>query len=383
MKSSIKWPLLALALAAVAVVGWRINANTAAHTAQAAQAAQNISIMELSGSDVSKVEQHDLARSVPISGTLKAENSALVKARIAGELQGLSLREGDLVRAGQMIARIDATEAAARVRQAREQADAAKAQIDIAQRQFDNNKALTGQGFISQTALDISQANLNAMQATHKAALAALDVAHKSLDDTVLKAPISGVVAQRLAQNGERVGVDARVLEIVDLSRLELEAALTAADSVDVRIGQRASLSIEGQAAIVQARVLRINPSATAGSRQVLVYLGIVPDEDRQQGQAAARLRQGLFAQGRLQLASSLQLAVPLADVRNDKPQPYVALIEEGRVKHQTVELGERGQVGSDLYVAIKPVAKGATLMRASAGQLRDGTAVKLVKSSD
>ena len=92
------------------------------------------------------------------------------------------------------------------MKQAQEQADSAKAQIDIAQRQWNNNKALVDQGFISKTALDTSLNNLHAAQANHKAALAAVDMARKTLDDTVLRAPISGVVAQRLAQPGERVG---------------------------------------------------------------------------------------------------------------------------------------------------------------------------------
>ena len=116
------------------------------------------------------------------------------------------MREGDTVKAGQVVARIDSTEYGARVKQAQEQADSAKAQIDIAQRQWDNNKALMDQGFISKTALDTSLNNLNAAQANHKAALAAVEMARKTLDDTVLRAPISGVVAQRLAQPGERVG---------------------------------------------------------------------------------------------------------------------------------------------------------------------------------
>ena len=131
------------------------------------------------------------------------------------------------------------------------------------------------QGFISKTALDTSLNNLDAAQANYKAALAAVDVARKSLDDTVLRAPISGLVSQRLAQPGERVAVDARIVEIVDLSRLELEATLSATDSVAVRVGQQAMLQVEGTDRPITARVVRINPSAQAGSRSVLAYLGV------------------------------------------------------------------------------------------------------------
>jgi hypothetical protein len=126
-------------------------------------------------------------------------------------LQELSVREGDPVQAGQVVARIDPSEFQARVRQAQQQADAAKAQVDIAQRQFDNNQALVNQGFISQTALLASQASLNGARATHMAALAALGLWPTSLwADATLRSPSVGpVVAQRLAQPGERVAIEA------------------------------------------------------------------------------------------------------------------------------------------------------------------------------
>jgi multidrug efflux system membrane fusion protein len=91
-------------------------------------------------------------------------------------------------------------------------------------------------------------------KSTYKAAVAATEVAAKSVDDTVLKAPISGQVSQRLAQPGERVGIDTKIVEIVDLSRLELEATLSAADSMDVRVGQSAQLQIEGSRQPVRRR---------------------------------------------------------------------------------------------------------------------------------
>ena len=295
----------------------------------------------------------------------------MVKARAAGELQGLTVREGDTVKAGQVIARVDATEYNARVRQAQQQADSAKAQIDIAQRQFDNNKALVDQGFISKTALETSMNNLAAAQANHQAALAGVEVARKTLDDTVLRAPISGVVSQRLAQPGERVAIEARVIEIVDLSRLELEASLSAADSVDVRVGQEAALQIEGSVKPVLARVVRINPSAQAGSRSVLAYLAIAD---------ATGLRQGLFAQGTLATGRTSALGVPLAAVRTDKPAPYVQLVENDKVVHKDVELGARGESGKETMVAVKGIAPGSVVISGSVGTLREGTAVRFTQ---
>jgi RND family efflux transporter MFP subunit len=317
---------------------------------------------------VVKAEIRELAQGLPISGSLKAVNSAAVKARAAGELQGLTLREGDAVKAGQIVARVDATEYNARVRQAQEQADAAKAQIDIAQRQWDNNKALVDQGFISKTALDTSLNNFHAAQANHKAALAAVEMARKTLEDTVLRAPISGVVSQRLAQPGERVGIDTRVIEIVDLSRLELEATLSAADSVDVRVGQEAMLQIEGSRRALPAKVVRINPSAQAGSRSVLAYLALAD---------AAGLRQGLFAQGTLGTGQTSALAVPLSAVRTDKPAPYVQVVQNNQVAHKTVEPGARGASGKEVMVAVNGLEAGAVVIRGNVGPLREGTPVK------
>ena len=369
-KRAFKWFLLGLVVLLIA--GSVVRALLARREQQNAVAAASVSkvqtSVELATSDVVKAENLELSQGLPISGSLKAVNSAAVKARAAGELQGLAVREGDVVRAGQVIARVDATEFRARVKQAQEQADSAKAQIDIAQRQWDNNKALVDQGFISRTALDTSQSNLHAAQANHKAALAAVDVGRKTLDDTVLRAPISGVVAQRLAQPGERVGVDTRIVEIVDLSQLELEATLSAADSVQVRVGQEALLQIEGSTRPVAARVVRINPSAQAGSRSVLAYLSI---------QDASGLRQGLFAQGTLATGRTTALAVPLSAVRTDKPAPYVQLVENNQVVHKAVETGARGEAGQETMVAINGLAPGAVVIRGRLGPLREGTAVK------
>ena len=377
-KSWLKWLMLLLLLG---LLGGAILQALSVRKAQqqalamASTTKQAVSV-ELATTDVTQVRLLDVTQGLAVSGSLKAVSSAVIKARVAGELQGLTVREGDFVKAGQVIARIDASEYLSRVRQAKEQAESAKAQVDVVQRQYDNNKALVDQGFISKTALDTSLANLNAAQATYKAALAATDVAAKSVDDTLLKAPISGQISQRLAQPGERVGIDTRIVEIVDLSRLELEATLSAADSSQIQLGQIAELQIEGSPQTVAAKVVRINPSAQAGSRSVLAYLSI---DNTKAG--ALPLRQGLFAQGTLGTSRSPLLAVPLGSVRTDKPAPYVQAVENGKVVHRTAELGARGSANGQDVVAVKGLADNTVVILGNIGILLEGTPVSFTAS--
>jgi RND family efflux transporter MFP subunit len=381
MKRWIKWIIALVVVAAIGVSVVRaLQARKLQQETVASATATNAtaqSVVELAASDVVKAQVKELLMGLPISGSLKAASSAFIKARVAGELQGLTVREGDSVKAGQVIASVDATEYAARQQQAQDQADAAKAQIAIAQRQFDNNRALVDQGFISKTALDTSMATLNSAQATHRAALANVDVAKKAMLDTVLRSPISGLVSQRLAQPGERVAVEARIIEVIDTSRMELEANIGAADALNVKVGQAAMLTIEGSSTPVSSQVVRINPNTQAGSRNVLVYFSIAN---------AANLRQGLFAQGSLETAKVSALTVPLSSVRNDKPTPYVQVLDGSVIKHVTVELAQRGEVVSngrkESVVAVKGLTENAQVLVGSLGALREGTATKFTAAA-
>ncbi|MCW5653760.1 efflux RND transporter periplasmic adaptor subunit [Hydrogenophaga sp.] len=368
----IKWLLLALLVLGIAIGLVRaLDKRKAQATAAraAAESMQKAPVYTLGAGDVVRAEALELQQAVAISGSVEALQTAAVKARVAGEIQGLHKREGDPVAAGEVLARIDSTEAQARVRQAAQQAESALAQVSIAQRTLDNNQALVRQGFISATALETSSNNLAAAQANHRAALAALDIAQKGLADTTLRAPLSGHISARLVQNGERVGVDTRVFDVVDLSAFEMEAAIAPADAVAVRVGQPATLRVEGLAEPVQASVSRINPSVQAGSRSVLVYLRVP---------AAAGMRQGLFAQGQLMTGTARATAVPASAVRNDKPQPYVQVVRDGTVAHLTINGGASGLRNGEPMREVPGLAEGTQVLSAQAGMIREGTAVRL-----
>ena len=352
--------------------GW--FGNTRVNT-KAPQSNGPISI-ELAPTDVVIAQKISMTQGLPISGTLKATRSAMVKARVAGEVKEVLVREGDSVKAGQVLARIDPTEYQRRWQQATETASAAKSQMEIAQRQWDINKSLVDRGFISKMAMDNSDASYQGAVASHKAAIAGADVARKALDDATLRAPFAGIVSGRAAQVGERVAIDAKIMELVDLSQLEVEVPLSPSESMDVRVGQVASLQVEDRKETVGAKVKRISPSAQAGSRSVLVYLGL----DKPEG-----LRHGLFAKGLLGLGRSQVLAVPLSAVRTDRAKPYVQVVEKTgdnfQVAHKTVEMGVRGtdlsQPDAEPWVGVSGLDAGSIVLKGQVGALREGLGVK------
>ena len=123
----------------------------------------------------------------------------------------------------------------------------------------------------------------------------------------------------------------------------------------------------DGGQQVINARVARINPSAAAGSRAVLVYLAIDPQ---------ASLRHGLFAQGHLTVGRVKTLALPLSAVRTDKPQPYVQLVSQNQVQHVNVGLGERGEADGITMVALTGLPEGGVVIDGTVGSLRAGTLV-------
>lgn len=359
-----------LALLVLALLIGRALTARKVDQARLAAPAPVATALELAPADLLRVQRAELTRMLEVSGSLRAVNSAFVKARVAAEVRALSVREGDTVRAGQVLVQLDTTEFDWRLRQAEQQAQAALAQLEIAQRQLVNNKALVAQGFISTTALESSASGESAAKATLEAARAAVELARKARADATVTAPIAGQIAQRLVQPGERVPVDARLLEIVDLSRLEIEAAIAPQDIASLRVGAPARLQVDGLAQPLTARVVRISPSAQAGSRTVPAFLSV---------DAHPALRQGLFVQGAIELERRDALVVPISTLRHDQARPYVVRADGDVARWQQPEFGVRGQAGGQEVIEVRSgLAEGDRVLAGSVGIVRDGAALRL-----
>ncbi|MGN6704290.1 MAG: efflux RND transporter periplasmic adaptor subunit, partial [Burkholderiaceae bacterium] len=321
--------LLVLA-AAIAIAALALRGRQASQAAPLA-AAPAIAALDLLPSDIAQARPASLRRTLPVTGPVSAVNQAVVKARVAGEVRDVLVREGEAVAAGQVVVRMDESEYRARLEQARGALAAARGQLDIAKTARENNRMLLDKGFISRNAFENSASQYAIAAANVDSANGALDVARKAVGDTVIRSPIAGLVSVRSVQPGEKVSPDNRLLEIVDLQRMEMEAAVPAADIGRVALGQEVDVRVEGLPDSLHGTVARINPATAAGSRSIPVYVQIDNPE--------RLLRVGMFAEARLTLArKDVALVVPRTAGGNDGGGgAYVYAVENGRLARKTV----------------------------------------------
>ena len=197
---------------------------------------------------------------------------------------------------------------------------------------------LLKQNFISQNAFDNSESSVNVSLGGVKSAEAQVRLAQNALKDAVATAPLSGIVAKRHVQPGEKVGFDAPLVTVVDLRDMELQALIPAVDIPEIRPGMTVSLTVDGFGERkFTGRIERIAPSTEIGTRAILVFVGI-PNAD-------AALRGGMFATGRIALSAGEAVAsLPVSAVRNEGGQTFVWAIEDGKLAKRAVAVGRRDE---------------------------------------
>jgi RND family efflux transporter MFP subunit len=249
---------------------------------------------------------------------------------VSGELRQVMVREGETVRAGQMIARFDTADLEARLTDRMGAMESSRAQLALAEKTRAQNLALLKQNFISQTAYDSAESNFSVIQGTLKSNEAQVQLARIALRDASVTAPLSGVVAKRHVQPGEKVPFDAPLVTIVDLTQMELQAMVPANDIPEV------TLAIDGFGERrFTGTIDRINPTTEAGTRAILVFVH-VPNPD-------GALRGGMFVTGRVTLAAGAPVpTLPPIAVRTEAGQNFVWTIENGKLARRIITIGRR-----------------------------------------
>ncbi|WGS50668.1 efflux RND transporter periplasmic adaptor subunit [Paraburkholderia sp. D15] len=345
-------------------------------SAPAAAAAQPAaSIVEFAPDDLTTVSRRTLSETLPLTGSLRAITQAAVKSKVNGSALDVLVREGDAVKTGQILAKIDARDYVARAEQSRGQMAAMAGQLDIARQTLDNNRVLVQKGFISKNAFDTAQSQYEIARANLDAARAALASSNLSLDDTVVRSPLDGQIATRSVEPGEKVTVDTRLFDVVDLRALELEAPVPVGEIGRVRIGQPVSIAFDGIDTPVQGAITRINPAAQPGSRSIMVYVQVA--------NPAGTLRVGMFGTGTISVGSRPNvLVVPADAVRTDGARHSVYALVGGKLVEQLVQTGATGDADNATWTEITGGAlnAGEQIVKNNLGSLRIGSTVHVVQ---
>ncbi|MDE2359831.1 MAG: efflux RND transporter periplasmic adaptor subunit, partial [Betaproteobacteria bacterium] len=330
--------------------------------------------LEFAAADLAYVRDTPLARWLPVSGTLEPVRQAIVKAKVAGDVADLTVREGDAVRAGQRLARIDSADLKSRIADRMGALESARAQLALADKTRSMNLRLLHDRFISQSAFDNAESSFDVARGNVKSAEAQVQVARNALRDADVVAPISGMVARRQVQPGEKVAVEGALLTIVDLSDLEMQALVPAIDVPQLAHGMPVELSVDGFGSRrFTGRVDRINPSTEPGTRAIVVHVSL-PNPD-------AALRVGMFATGRIALATAGPTpTLPAGAVRNEAGQSYVWTIEGGKLVRRIVVTGRRDESGGRIEITTS-LPPGTPVLAARFDNLKDG-APAIVKAA-
>lgn len=328
--------------------------------------------LEIAVVDVATVRSGRVTRSVQLSGLMQPVRQSLLTAEVEGRVEEVMVRAGERVAAGQVLARMDTRDLGNRLAQQRANLAASRAQLELAQKNFDRNQELLARNFISATTVDNSRSTLEAARETLKANEALVALASQAQDKAVIRAPLAGVVAERSIEVGQHVGLNARLFSIVDLSKLEFAASVPVTQVAAISIGQEVTLAVEGMSGSVTGKVERISPVADQGSRMIPVFVGVANQD--------ARLKGGMVAQGRIVIADSgATLLVSDQTIRHEQGADKALVVAAGKIEQRSLTLGLRDEENGLVEVR-SGLKEGEQVLLARVAGLAPGQVVKLAK---
>lgn len=331
--------------------------------------------MTIGPENIAVVANGSLSSGPAISGALMAEREAAVRAQVGGSVLQTYAEQGQAVRAGQVLARIEGGGLQDAFLSARAGVTASRNSSEIAQRELARSRTLFAAGAIAERDLEQARRNAGAASAALADARARLAIAQKQVGNTTVTAPISGVVSDRQVSAGDVIQPGGAMFTVVDPSSMRLEASVPADYLSHVRIGTPATFTVSGYPdREFTGRVSRINPTADPDTRQVRIFISI-PN-------TAGTLVGGLYANGRLSSDTRTGLIAPVSAIDGRSSSPAVLRIKQGKIERATVQLGLRDE-GSERIEITSGVQAGDTLLTGAAQAITPGTTIRVSAPTD
>lgn len=324
--------------------------------------------------NVGLAERLQLTTGPLISGSLVPEQSAQVRAEITGAVLQVYAEEGQRVRRGEVLARIDDTALRENYLSARAALRSAENAAELARRNEERASQLSAAGAVAKRQLEEAQLNATSAAGALADARARFISAERQLAKATVRAPFAGVVAEQGVNAGDVVQVGALVYTIVDPASMRLEAAVPASDLASLDVGMPVSFTVTGyNGRSFVGRVTRISPAADPSTGQVPITVAI-PN-------AEGSLVAGLFAEGRVATVTRDALSVPASAVDERGISPSVLRLRAARVERVPVELGIRDETRERVEVN-GTIAHGDTVLLGTALGLTEGTVARVRQES-
>ncbi|MBA4178856.1 MAG: efflux transporter periplasmic adaptor subunit, partial [Leptothrix sp. (in: Bacteria)] len=275
-------------------------------------------------------------------------------------------QNGDTVRAGELLLRLDDTAFRENLGSAEAAVRAATQAFEQTERQVQRLKTLQAQGMTSTQALEDAEVRRNNAQSELVAARSRVVAARQQLARTTVQAPFDGVVSERQVSVGDTVLVGRELVKVIDPRSMRFEGLVSADRMLELKIGQPVSFRINGfTEGGFAGKVRRIDAAANATTRQVGV---VVAFDDPS---AAPRVA-GLFAEGRVETGGTQALMLPGSAVVRAGEQASVWRVGARALDKVAVRLGERDARSGGLPVT-SGLAAGDRILRSPGSALVDG----------
>jgi len=304
-----------------------------------------------------------------LSGELSAAREATVRAEIGGAIVEVTVEEAQAVSRGMLLGRIETRTLEAARQSAASALRSARNQLDVTRREAERTERLVEAGAVAARDLDIARSNVTTGEAIVADAEARLAAAERSIGDTEIRAPFTGVIAGRLVNAGDVVSPGTELFRIIDPSSMRLEASVPAEGLSALRVGAAVEFRVRGYDRAFVGRIERVAPQADAGTRQVPIYVAI-PNP-------GGELVAGLFAEGRVASDQGEGLVVPIAAVNTTGAEPWVLRVADGRAERVPVTLGLQDP-RTERVLITAGVHEGDTLLRGAAQGITPGTPLRL-----
>jgi RND family efflux transporter MFP subunit len=273
-----------------------------------------------------------MVEGVPITGNLRPIETVSVRARLEGDLEGIYVREGDHVSAGQLLARFESVEQVSTLQSANADKTAAEGDLATAEWNLRQSEDLFKAGAIAEGELRVARNTVATAKAKLAAANARVRSSSTSTRDTRVLAPTGGTIEKRLVENGEHVARGAEMFTLVRNNILELAAAVPEKAANNVRPGQPVEFLANGQT--LEGRVARVSPTVDPMSRSVTVYAQ-VPNP-------SGTIKGGTFATGTVMTRTIANaITIPTSAIKQTSSgKPLVYRIEAGALDTASVQVG-------------------------------------------